>query len=173
MHSQPMAHQIVWDEPSLAHSTWQGPPAFDFSHEHELALDIRSGNQPHPDDVSDIPQQEHSQSPVHDGDLGITSLAVPVPSAESPHASADEVVEDSLTIGRSRSNGIVLDDMLVSRRHVIITAEDDGLLLRDLGSRNGTFVNGRRIEQAQLEEGDRIGIGASTFEIRDGWLVAL
>ena len=63
--------------------------------------------------------------------------------------------------------------MLVSRRHVVITADEEGLLLRDLGSRNGTFVNGRRVEQTHLHEGDRIGIGASTFEVRDGWLVSV
>lgn len=85
----------------------------------------------------------------------------------------DDLPEDSLTIGRSRSNSIVLDDMLVSRRHVVISADDEGLLLRDLGSRNGTFVNGRRVEQTLLHEGDRIGIGASTFEVRDGWLVSV
>lgn len=88
-------------------------------------------------------------------------------------ANNDDLPEDSLTIGRSRDNGIVLDDMLVSRRHVVITADDDGLLLRDVGSRNGTFVNGRRVEQTHLHEGDRIGIGASTFEVRDGWLVSV
>lgn len=85
----------------------------------------------------------------------------------------DDLPDDSLTIGRSRSNSIVLDDMLVSRRHVVITADEEGLLLRDLGSRNGTFVNGRRVEQTHLHEGDRIGIGASTFEVRDGWLVSV
>lgn len=85
----------------------------------------------------------------------------------------DNLDDDSLTIGRSRDNSIVLDDMLVSRRHVVITADDEGLLLRDVGSRNGTFVNGRRVEQIHLQEGDRIGIGASTFEVRDGWLVSL
>lgn len=85
----------------------------------------------------------------------------------------DDLPDDSLTIGRSRSNSIVLDDMLVSRRHVVITADEEGLLLRDLGSRNGTFVNARRVEQTHLHEGDRIGIGASTFEVRDGWLVSV
>lgn len=85
----------------------------------------------------------------------------------------DDLPEDALSIGRSRTNSIVLDDMLVSRRHVIITADEEGLLLRDLGSRNGTFVNGRRVEQTHLHEGDKIGIGASTFEVRDGWLVSV
>lgn len=81
--------------------------------------------------------------------------------------------DDALTIGRSRDNSIVLDDMLVSRHHVRITADNDGLLLEDLGSRNGTFVNGRRVDQAHLHEGDRLGIGSAVFEVRDGWLVTL
>ena len=85
----------------------------------------------------------------------------------------DDLPDDSLTIGRGRDNSIVLDDMLVSRRHVVITADESGLVLRDLGSRNGTFVNGRRVEQTHLHEGDRLGVGASTFEVRDGWLVSV
>lgn len=88
-------------------------------------------------------------------------------------AAQEEPDDDALTIGRSRGNSIVLDDMLVSRQHVRITADDEGLVLEDLGSRNGTYVNGRRVERTHLTEGDRIGIGAATFEVRDGWLVTL
>lgn len=84
-----------------------------------------------------------------------------------------EPTDESLTIGRGRDNAMVLDDMLVSRQHVRISVDDEGLVIEDLGSRNGTFVNGRRIERTHLNEGDRIGIGASTFEVRDGWLVAI
>ena len=109
-------------------------------------------------------------------DSSATSAATPHEyESNPPHVIGqnDDLPDDSLTIGRSRSNSIVLDDMLVSRRHVVITADEEGLLLRDLGSRNGTFVNGRRVEQTHLHEGDRIGIGASTFEVRDGWLVSV
>ncbi len=81
--------------------------------------------------------------------------------------------EEALTIGRGRANSIVLDDMLVSRHHVRITADDEGLVLQDLGSRNGTYVNGERVERIALHEGDRLGIGATTFEVRDGWLVSV
>ena len=88
-------------------------------------------------------------------------------------ANNDDLSDEALTIGRSRDNSIVLDDMLVSRRHVMITADDEGLLLRDVGSRNGTYVNGKRVEQTHLEDGDRIGIGASTFEVQNGWLVSI
>ncbi|MDE9365867.1 FHA domain-containing protein [Luteipulveratus sp. YIM 133132] len=93
--------------------------------------------------------------------------------AVAPQTSGQEAAEEALTIGRGRVNSIVLDDMLVSRQHVRITVDDEGLVLEDLGSRNGTFVNGRRIERTHLHEGDRIGIGASTFEVRDGWLVSI
>lgn len=90
-----------------------------------------------------------------------------------PQQSQDAPADDALTIGRSRDNSIVLDDMLVSRKHIRITADDQGLLLEDLGSRNGTYVNGRRVEQTHLQEGDRIGVGGTTFEVRDGWLVTI
>lgn len=98
-----------------------------------------------------------------------TQLTPLTPEPEPDQEPSDE----SLTIGRGRDNAMVLDDMLVSRQHVRISVDDEGLVIEDLGSRNGTFVNGRRIERTHLNEGDRIGIGASTFEVRDGWLVAI
>lgn len=106
--------------------------------------------------------------------------AIPTPPAADDRAgsstgsAASEPADDeALTIGRSRDNSIVLDDMLVSRRHLRITADDEGLLLEDLGSRNGTYVNGRRVERAHLQEGDRIGVGGTTFEVRNDWLVTI
>ncbi|GAA3667385.1 FHA domain-containing protein [Yimella lutea] len=105
--------------------------------------------------------------------------AIPAPPAnDAPGESgagstATDSDDDALTIGRGRDNSIVLDDMLVSRKHLRITADDEGLLLEDLGSRNGTYVNGRRVERSHLQEGDRIGVGGTTFEVRDGWLVTI
>ncbi|RYG75970.1 FHA domain-containing protein [Yimella sp. RIT 621] len=105
--------------------------------------------------------------------------AIPAPPAnDAPGQSgggstATDSDDDALTIGRGRDNSIVLDDMLVSRKHLRITADDEGLLLEDLGSRNGTYVNGRRVERSHLQEGDRIGVGGTTFEVRDGWLVTI
>lgn len=98
------------------------------------------------------------------------AATVTTPAVADPAPPAEEEPE-ALTIGRGRGNSIVLDDMLVSRQHVRITADTDGLVLEDLGSRNGTYVNGRRVERTHLSEGDRIGIGAATFEVRDGWLL--
>lgn len=71
----------------------------------------------------------------------------------------------SMTIGRSRSATIRLVDEGVSRKHVRITAGDDeALWLEDLGSRNGTFCNGKRISHRhELRDGDKIQLGRNTM----------
>lgn len=68
-----------------------------------------------------------------------------------------------VTIGRSHSSDIAVDDPLVSRRHAVIEIGREAVL-RDTGSSNGTFLNGRRVSRGvPLSAGDRIGIGTSTF----------
>jgi hypothetical protein len=116
------------------------------------------------------PQQHGPSYDAPPPSPSINEAATVTTPAVADAADAPEEPE-ALTIGRGRDNSIVLDDMLVSRQHVRITADADGLVLEDLGSRNGTYVNGRRVERTHLSEGDRIGIGASTFEVRDGWLL--
>jgi len=62
-------------------------------------------------------------------------------------------------IGRSPECHVFLDDVTVSRRHAEILHEDDRYVIRDLGSLNGTFVNRRRIESAELSADDEVQIG--------------
>ena len=62
-------------------------------------------------------------------------------------------------IGRSPEGHVFLDDVTVSRRHAEIIHEDDRYVIRDLGSLNGTFVNRRRIESAELSADDEVQIG--------------
>ena len=64
-----------------------------------------------------------------------------------------------LTIGRGPDNGLVLHDGRASRRHARIFSRAGALLLADLGSTNGSWVNDRRVEEMALGEGDRIRIG--------------
>jgi predicted component of type VI protein secretion system len=62
-------------------------------------------------------------------------------------------------LGRSRWCDLVLSDDSVSRRHAMVVRYDDRIILTDLGSTNGTFVNGRQITQAEVRPGDRLRLG--------------
>jgi pSer/pThr/pTyr-binding forkhead associated (FHA) protein len=91
-------------------------------------------------------------------DLGITGPALVVRSGggragETFHPQAET------SIGRSPDCGIFLDDVTVSRKHAVIVQRDGGFFVDDQGSLNGTFVNRKRVESAQLEDGDELQIG--------------
>lgn len=63
------------------------------------------------------------------------------------------------TIGRSTGAEFMVDAALVSRLHCQLTATADALHVKDLGSTNGTFVNGKRVQAAKLTDGDRLSVG--------------
>ncbi len=69
-------------------------------------------------------------------------------------------------IGRGIDNDVILADVAVSRRHLIVIREGSTLRLRDLGSGNGTTVNGRRAASMVLSEGDRLELGESILVVR-------
>ncbi len=76
------------------------------------------------------------------------------------HAGQVIPLEESLTIGRHPNNGVVIDDTGVSRHHAELRIERGVLLLKDLGARNGTIVQGRKIEGiVELHDGDFIQFG--------------
>jgi serine phosphatase RsbU (regulator of sigma subunit) len=66
---------------------------------------------------------------------------------------------DGLTIGRAQGNGLELEGAEISRRHAEIVSEGDSYILRDLGSRFGTFVNDERVTEQTLGHSDQIRIG--------------
>jgi pSer/pThr/pTyr-binding forkhead associated (FHA) protein len=73
------------------------------------------------------------------------------------------------TLGRAPRADFIVDASLVSRLHCRLTVRDnDALEVEDLGSTNGTFVNGRKIRRAQLNEGDELGIGRVTLKVERG-----
>ena len=68
--------------------------------------------------------------------------------------------QDQVTIGRSAGNELVLADAEVSRRHARVLRRADGYAVEDIGSTNGTFVNGQRISHLTLlQDGDTIDLG--------------
>jgi len=72
--------------------------------------------------------------------------------------------KDVTTVGKRETNDLVITDATVSRNHLEIKYAEDNLLLRDLDSTNGTFINGTRVKEAYLVPGDLIKIGNTTME---------
>ena len=74
-----------------------------------------------------------------------------------------------VVVGRKRGSGLTTIDRSVSREHAEICPDDDGFVLTDLGSTNGTTVNGVDITSRRLDDGDIVSLGATTsFEFRAG-----
>jgi len=79
------------------------------------------------------------------------------------------VLADSpIEIGRGSGAGLVLDADSVSRRHAKIVPVEGGHRLFDLGSTNGTYVNGLRVKEHQLRDGDRMNIGKALLKYLAG-----
>ena len=74
-------------------------------------------------------------------------------------------MDREIVVGRSSDLDMVLVEDMVSRKHAKIAASGDQIVIQDLGSTNGTFVNGEKIKKARLKEGDRILIGTSIIKL--------
>ena len=79
---------------------------------------------------------------------------------EYPLAEGQEIV-----IGRSSELDMVLVEEMVSRKHARIALTEGAISIEDLGSTNGTFVNGEKVQQGNLREGDRVLIGTNILKV--------
>jgi Nif-specific regulatory protein len=82
-----------------------------------------------------------------------------------PLRKSEYPVREDVTIGRGADNTICLDDATVSARHCRIEWREDRLILKDLDSQSGTFVNGIPVKQRELESGDEVGVGLTIFVV--------
>ena len=93
-------------------------------------------------------------------DFGVHGPALVVRSGGGRSGETFTPEGDSTTIGRSPDCGVFLDDVTVSRKHAVLQKREDGRWeIEDQGSLNGTFVNRRRVESAELSDGDELQIG--------------
>lgn len=79
-----------------------------------------------------------------------------------------EIVKDLTLVGRKEECDLRLEHKSVSKMHCVLVKADDVLLLRDLGSTNGTRVNGQRVRRAVLLPNDQIGIAGLKFRVHFG-----
>ncbi len=94
------------------------------------------------------------------GPLALRFISGKYQGGEFPLEEAHEIV-----IGRSSDLDMVLVEEMVSRKHARIAMEGGEISIEDLGSTNGTFVNGEKIRRATLKEGDRVLIGTSILKV--------
>jgi DNA-binding NtrC family response regulator len=81
-------------------------------------------------------------------------------------ASADEVeVSGPLTIGRGDENALRVFDETASRRHAVVSTEGGAVVVEDLGSSNGTRVNGAAVSRSVLSHGDEVSVGEARFRV--------
>jgi pSer/pThr/pTyr-binding forkhead associated (FHA) protein len=82
--------------------------------------------------------------------------------------SAVDIVKDMTLVGRKEDCDLRLDHKSVSKMHCVIVKTDGLLLLRDLGSTNGTRVNGQRVRRAALLPNDQIAFASFKFKVAFG-----
>ncbi len=111
--------------------------------------------------LPDPPRPADAAPPV--GATMIVSFGRLVRLDEGGGAGMEFRVEHLATIGRTRQNHIQIDAPSVSRKHAEIALRDNCYVLRDLGSENGTIVNGETITERPLADGDRLQFGSVGF----------
>ncbi len=127
-----------------------------------------------PDDVADSTQaMTVSEETVEDvtgalADAAFKGTAIIVRAGAGRAGETFGLDSERLTIGRSPDCDIFLDDITVSRQHALLLRRGTGYAIEDQGSLNGTFVNRRRVDSRELEDGDEVQIGKYklTFLVR-------
>jgi hypothetical protein len=145
----------------------------------ELAAMVREAAQEHGwSFVGPVEVRFHETDELDTGAFRIRSsvTAGPTPAPEETPAAeggprvevggASHVLEGTTVVGRGADADIQLTDTGVSRRHVELAVEGDGVSVTDLGSTNGTYVNGRRVSSALAVDGDRITVGTTELVVR-------
>jgi DNA-binding NtrC family response regulator len=102
---------------------------------------------------------------LHRSSVSVEPLPVLLGYGDAAHPSVFRLTQGSCKVGGGSRCDVVLADPTVSRTHAELTLAPEGVVVRDLGSRNGTFYMGQRITSAVLSPGTRISLGAAPLTI--------
>src|SRR5688572_18366582 len=102
---------------------------------------------------------------LHRSSVSVEPLPVLLGYGDASRPSVFRLSEGSCTVGGGSRCDVVLADPTVSRTHAELTLAPEGVIVRDLGSRNGTFYMGQRITSAVLSPGTRISLGGAPLTI--------
>jgi hypothetical protein len=123
-----------------------------------VAVEFAAVVRPRPeDDTREIVTPKAVQYLGHVGKVTVSRLTMAVGGKETSFP----LTRDTYTLGRHRNNDIVISDPKVSSFHARLDRSPEGFVLVDLKSRNGSYVNGQRIETAQLNTGDEVRLGTA------------
>jgi hypothetical protein len=109
------------------------------------------------DDTKEIVTPKAVQYLANTGNVTVSRLVLVADGKETSFP----LSRDAYTLGRHRNNDIVISDPKVSSFHARIDRSAEGFTLNDLKSRNGTFLNGKRIETGVLKTGDEVRLGTA------------
>ncbi len=116
------------------------------------------------------------RNPLPQPDTQTNEVALPVTLAglkvvvlDGPAAGTEVGLMGKLTVGSASDADLVLDDDTVSRQHMVLSFSDQRVRVRDLGSRNGTFIGNTRIDDGILQEGTVVRVGQTSLAIRPSW----
>jgi hypothetical protein len=109
--------------------------------------------------MSFTPEDGNEESTELVEDVGIKGPALVVRSGGGRTGETFYPKGERTLVGRSPDCDIFLDDVTVSRKHAVLLDRGGTFVVEDQGSLNGTFLNRRRIESAELEDGDELQIG--------------
>ena len=123
-----------------------------------VGVEFAAAVRPRPeDDTREIVTPKAVQYLGHVGKVTVSRLTLAVAGKETSFP----LTRDTYTLGRHRNNDIVISDPKVSSFHARLDRTPEGFALVDLKSRNGSYVNGGRIESAQLNTGDEVRLGTA------------
>ena len=107
-----------------------------------------------------VPKTGGSEPSISEWRFGLRFISGKYQGGEYPLAEGQEIV-----IGRSSELDMVLVEEMVSRKHARIALSDGVITIEDLGSTNGTFVNGEKVDRGTLKEGDRVLVGTNILKV--------